>query len=75
MTAIISEHGNGFPDVDDVVPSSDGELYKIVATNGRIHTADPGSGAPNYIYAEVELADWDDYEESEIFEAHCELSE
>lgn len=69
MTATIEERGNGFPGVGDCVPGSDGELYRITATNGRIHTGNPGSGSPNYIYAEVELADWDDCEEDEIHTA------
>lgn len=59
MNATIYERGNGFADVGDYV-SGDGNLYRVTATSGNIQTGNPGSGAPNYMAAEVEEADWDD---------------
>jgi hypothetical protein len=58
--ATITERGNGFPDVGDLVPGDDGELYRVCSFEGPIHTDRPGAG--NYRYATVELADWSDTE-------------
>ena len=58
--ARIDECGNGFPTAGDLVPGSDGELYRIVSTDGSIHTSRPG--VSNHIFADVELASWDDVE-------------
>jgi hypothetical protein len=68
-TATVYEMGNGFPGVDDYVPGDDGELYRITATDGRIST----TGMANNITAELELADWDDVEENDIFPARAVL--
>lgn len=61
--ATINERGNGFPGVGEYVACG-GEVYRVAATNGRIHT-----GEPNYIYAEIELADWSDVGDDE--EPYC----
>ena len=63
MKATIQERGNGFPDVGDYVSGDDGQLYEIVSLDTRIFTGNPGSGAPNYMYGEVELADWSDVDD------------
>lgn len=60
--ATIHERGNGFPDSGDYVPGDDGELYRIKALNGVIHT----SGNANYIFADVELASWSDVEDNDV---------
>jgi hypothetical protein len=58
MHAKISERGNGLPDVGDYVAGDDGEVYEVVALETLIHTGGPGAG--NYVYGDVELADWAD---------------
>lgn len=64
IQATIHELGNGFPETGNYIPGNDGNLYRLVRTNGRIFTGSCGSG--NYIHAELELADWDeDLEEDE----------
>lgn len=59
--AKIIERGNGLVDVGDYVAGDDGEVYTVVSITGPIHTGGPGSG--NYVYAEVELADWSDVDD------------
>lgn len=73
IRATIHERGNGFPDVGDYVAGgADGQVYRIVAQpNTRIHTGAQGSGASDYMYAEVELADWDDISEAEYDDMTC----
>jgi hypothetical protein len=63
MRAIIKELGNGFPEVGNYVPGSDGELYQIMSM-GRIQTG-RAPGCSNWVDATVELADWDDCDEEE----------
>lgn len=59
IEATVYERGNGFPDVGDlVVEPVANEVYRIVELRGPIHTGP--AGAPNYIHALVEAADWDD---------------
>jgi len=58
VSSTIHERGNGFPDVGDFVAGNDGEVYRVVALDSRIHTSTPG--ANNYIYGTVEMADWAD---------------
>lgn len=67
--ATIYERGNGFPDVGDYVPGSDGNLYKVVKL-GRIETG-RSPGASNWMLAKVELAEWSDCEDEEEFPALC----
>lgn len=67
--ATIHEAGNGFPDVGDYVPGTDGELYRVVKTSGHIHTSAPG--AANYIYADVVLADWGDCADGDEHPSQC----
>jgi hypothetical protein len=63
MECVIRERGNGLPDVGAYVPGHDGQLYRVVEI-GRIETGrSPGAG--NWMRAMVELADWDDCDESE----------
>jgi hypothetical protein len=71
IEAIVSERGNGFPDVGAYVPGDDGGLYRVLSFSGPIHTGP--SGASNYIHATVELADWDDCEDGEEFPAMASL--
>ena len=54
--ATINERGNGLADVGDYVAGQDGNVYRVVSTGG-IHAG--GTGAGRYMYAVVELADWD----------------
>ena len=70
--AIIHETGNGLPGVGDHVPGDDGNLYEIVATDGRISTGSPGVG--NSIDAEVTLSDWEDCDEDDVFPARATLA-
>jgi hypothetical protein len=67
VDAIIFEAGNGFPGVGDVVEGEGGELWRVVATNGVIHTDRPTKG--NYIFAQVV----DDGDEDDIFPAEIEF--
>ena len=55
--ATIEERGNGLADAGDYV-TEQGSLYRVIRTYGPIHTQQPG--APNYIHAVVEDADWAD---------------
>lgn len=74
MNAIITERGNGLPDAGAYVPGTDGELYRVVALTGCIHTGrSPGAG--NYVHATVEPADWDDCSEAEEFPASVEVDD
>ena len=60
--ATIIEQGNGLPDAGEYC-SGGGSLYRVIRTS-RIHTGDrPGAG--NYVYAEVELADYADCSEED----------
>jgi hypothetical protein len=59
--ATIQERGNGLPDVGDYVSGDDGNLYRVTSLGGTIHTGRPGQG--NYVYGEVELADWSDVDD------------
>ena len=68
--ARVLEQGNGFPNVGDYAPGTDGELYRITRMS-RIHTGN-SSGASNYVYAVVELADWGDCEEGD--ESTCQVA-
>lgn len=66
--AEIVERGNGLPQTGAYVGGDDGELYHIVSIENNINTGRrPGAG--NWCRAEVELADWNDVEEDEIFPA------
>lgn len=67
VRATIEERGNGFPDVGDYVPGDDGELYRVVSTDGRIQTGP--AGASNWIRASVEAVEWDDCDEEAEFPA------
>lgn len=58
MKAVITERGNGLPDVGDFVAGDDGEVYVVSSLQGPIHTGGPGGG--DYIHARVKLADWSD---------------
>jgi hypothetical protein len=66
--ATIQERGNGFCAVGDYV--SDGvDVYRVLAFVGPIHTDAPG--APNYIHAVIEPADWDDLSDAEADDIIC----
>lgn len=69
--ATVHERGNGLPEVGDYVPGSGGNLCRIEAFVGPIHTGRPGSG--NYIHALVTEADWDDIADGEEFPAKVRL--
>ena len=72
LEATIEERGNGFPDVGDYVPGDDGELYRVVSTDGRIQTGP--AGAANWIRASVEAVEWDDCDEDAEFPAMAVLA-
>lgn len=59
--AKIIERGNGLAGAGDYVAGDDGEVYTVTKVVGPIHTGAPGEG--NYVYAEVELADWSDVDD------------
>lgn len=63
VPATIYERGNGLPDVGDYVAGDDGEVYRVVSLDGRIQTAQTGSGRGNSISAIVALADWADVDD------------
>jgi hypothetical protein len=68
LYGVVMERGNGFPEPGRYIPAGDGgELLRVVAYDGSIHTDRPRYG--NYIYATVEEASWDDCPEDEVFEA------
>jgi len=58
--AIITEQGNGFPDVGDYVTTGD-SLWEIVALGSDIRAGYDGQG--DWIRAEVIEADWSDCDE------------
>jgi hypothetical protein len=68
MNATIVELGNGLPTAGDYVPSSDGNLYRVVSIDGQIQTG-RSAGAGNWVLATVELADWGDCDEEDEFPA------
>lgn len=59
----IEERGNGFPGIGDYVAGDDGQMYLITGMASHIHTGQ-ASGCSNYVYATVEMADWDDVDEN-----------
>jgi hypothetical protein len=72
ITTTISERGNGFPSINDHIPGSDGNLYRVLHTSGRINTND--CGAANTLWASLELADWDDIDsDNDIFPAMADI--
>ena len=66
--AIISEGGNGLPDVGDFVGGSDGELYSI-SSHGPIRCGANG----RWYEAVIEPVEggWKSLEENEVFDAQC----
>lgn len=66
--AKIFEMGNGFPNVGDTILHNDGRVFRVVETDGRIHT---GDNRGNFIFATVEETVSDD----EPFEARVEIEE
>lgn len=68
ITAKIIEQGNGFPSVGDILLHNDGRTFRIVETDGRIHTGDRRG---NYIFAAVE----ETVSDAEPFEARVEIEE
>jgi hypothetical protein len=58
VEAMIAER-DGWPDAGDYVLVGD-DVYQIVTIADTIHTGVTGSSAPNYVYARIRLADWDD---------------
>lgn len=71
--ATIHERGNGFPHPGDYVPGDDGELYRLIAYDGPIHTG--SAGEANYVYADVELVDWSDCPDGDEYEALVSLED
>lgn len=69
MKAKIIECGNGLADRGDYASGTDGMLYRVVSVSTTIHTGPPGSG--NYVYGDVELADWDDVTDEEADDITC----
>ncbi len=68
MQAIVTDRGNGLPDVGDYVPGDDGNLYRIESIRGRIETG-RHTGEGNWMRVNVAMVDWDSCEESEEFPA------
>jgi hypothetical protein len=58
--ATIEERGNGLADVGDYVAGDDGEVYIVDKLIGPIHTNGCG---PQYIHADLSLADWTDVDD------------
>jgi len=58
--AIITEAGNGFPNVGDYVTTGD-SLWEIVSLDSHVHLEYEGKG--DWIRAEVIEADWADCDE------------
>ena len=63
VEAVIAER-DGWPDAGDYVLVGD-DVYQIVTLADWIHTGATGSGAPNYVYGRLRLADWDDLPDGE----------
>lgn len=69
MNAKIYEQGNGFPSDGDILWDNEGGVYRLIETDGRIHT---GRAAGNYICGVLEAAD--DAEDADApFEARIEI--
>lgn len=69
IDAIIIEQGNGFPNVGDILWDNEGNVYRLIATDGRIHT---GRASGNYIHGTLEAAD--DADDADApFEARVEI--
>lgn len=76
MNAIITETGNGFPQVGDYVTADSSYLYRVVAVGSNITTHGPGKG--NSIEAQVQDADWDEIpvgSEDDVHECDCRIVE
>lgn len=56
ITAKIFEMGNGFPSEGGILWDNEGNVYRLVETDGRIHT---GDSRGNFIYATLEASDSD----------------
>lgn len=70
--AKIREHGNGFPGAGAYVIGHDANyLYRIVSVGDVIHTDRPDRD--NYVWAEVEHADWSDCADADVFPASVEV--
>lgn len=67
IEAKIRECGNGFPDVGDLIPGTDDELYRLVSWVGSIQTGAPGAG--NWCLGMVEWVGWDDCGDEEPSDA------
>lgn len=75
ISAKIIEAGAGFAFLEGSYvcggdPHSIVELYRVAKAFSNIHTDDPRG---NYVYAELEPADWDDCPEADIFQAHVDF--
>lgn len=71
--AVISEAGNGLPDVGDYVAGDDGYLYRII-TAGSIRAASSPGGSDHFD-ALVQRVDWEACKEEDEFAAHCTLEQ
>ena len=69
----VAELGNGWPKPGDYVPDGEGGLLRVLAL-GRIETGSR-PGDPNWCWAQLEPADWDDCPEGEEFPASAGLEE
>jgi hypothetical protein len=56
LTGKVQERGNGFPEVGDFVAGADGDVYRVQAFEGPIHTGPAGS--PNWLWAKLAPALW-----------------
>lgn len=68
ISAKIFEQGGGFPFAGDILWDNEGNVYRLVETDGRIHTGDRRG---NYIFAAVE----ETVSDAEPFEARVEIEE
>ena len=64
ITAKLIEQGNGFPEEGSYVADHDGDLYKVTKVDSSIHVDTPRG---NYIWGELERANWDDCLECDVF--------
>lgn len=69
--AKIIERGNGFPSDGDYVADSE-DLYRIVGDLGPIQTTGVRG---NWVYAELELVDWCDCDEDDVYPCIVEIED
>jgi hypothetical protein len=74
LKARIEERGNGFPRVGDFVAGNDGQVYRVVSISDRVQVP-ARRDMSNYLYGEVEAAEWVDVTDATDPVCSCRIEE